>query len=123
MRRLPLALCAAIVVLASGACVAPQRPQASSGSSQFPNATNTGPVGTLTAWKGSLDFRTPGQVIRNRLFTLPGRGIYIAANNVSFRNCKFVMTGSLNSDWTMMNPNNAQGTIVADSEFDGRNVV
>jgi hypothetical protein len=115
----PHKLGAAAAVLLAATCLACD-PVNTSG---FPNAATTGPSGTLRRWTGSLDFYRDGQVIQGYQFTLPGRGIYVAADNVVFRNCRFVMTGRLNQDFTMANLNNNRGTVFENVEFDGRSLV
>jgi len=86
----------------------------------FPDANCTGPTSsTLPLYTGSLDFRTNNQVIENVEMRID-RGLYVPADNVTFRNVKIVFTGALNSDFTAVNLNYNTGTIFQDCEIDGR---
>ena len=86
----------------------------------FPDANCTGAMSTnLPLYAGSLDFRTDNQVIEDVEMRID-RGLYVPANNVTFRNVKIVFTGALNSDFTMVNLNNNSGTVFQDCELDGQ---
>lgn len=58
----------------------------------FPDASCTGPTGTLTTYTGSQTFNTPGQVIENVIINTSG--FAVGANNITFRNCKIIMKGA-----------------------------
>jgi hypothetical protein len=47
-------------------------------------------------------------------------GLYVPADNVTFRNVKIVFTGALDSDFTVINLNYNSGTVFQDCEIDGR---
>lgn len=88
----------------------------------FPDASCTGPVGPLTLWTGSQEFRTDGQVIEN-VEIRTQYGLYVPADNVTFRNVRIVYTGALNGTFTMVNLNYNEGTVFENCELDGRSLV
>ncbi len=87
----------------------------------FPDASCTGPRGTLPLYTGSDEFRTDGQVIEN--VEIHTTGLYVPADNVTFRNVKIVFTGALDSTFTVVNLNYNSGTKFENCEIDGRNNV
>lgn len=66
----------------------------------WPDASNTGYRTALDPWTGSADFTTPNQVIEGKYIAAPG--VWIGADNVTFRDCKFFYTGVLADDGTAM---------------------
>lgn len=89
---------------------------------QFPDADCTGPTGTLTTYTGSMSFNTPGQVVENVIINTTG--ITINADNVTFRNCKIVYTGSLDGNYGLVNlPVGTTGTKFERCELDGQGKV
>lgn len=86
----------------------------------FPDETNTGTSGALSTYSGSDVFSTPGVTISNQLIEYPG--VAVTANNVTFSNCKFVYTGTLEADGTAMLfiANGVTGTTLLDCEMDGQ---
>ena len=87
----------------------------------FPDASCTGPVGSLSTYSGSLDFYADNQVVENVIIHLTTRGIYLAGDNVTFRNVKVVWDGAMDGDFTMINVNNVSGAVFENCEFDGKN--
>src|SRR5262249_48906282 len=86
----------------------------------FPDANCTGPTSTnLPLYTGSLEFRTDNQVVENVEMRIDS-GLYVPADNVTFRNVKIVFTGALDSDFTMVNLNYNTGTVFQDCELDGQ---
>lgn len=86
----------------------------------FPDASCTGPLSAeLPTYTGSLEFRTDGQVVEN-VEIRTDQGLYVPADNVTFRNVRIVFTGALDSDFTMVNLNYNSGTVFQDCELDGR---
>lgn len=86
----------------------------------FPDANCTGPTSSnLALYTGSLEFRTDGQVVENVEMRIPN-GLYVPADNVTFRNVKIVFTGALDSDFTMVNLNYNTGTVFENCELDGQ---
>lgn len=85
----------------------------------FPDADCTGPIGTLSPYTGSLEFRTDGAVVENVEMHVDS-GLYVPADNVTFRNVRIVFTGALDSDFTVVNLNYNTGTLFEDCEIDGQ---
>jgi hypothetical protein len=86
----------------------------------FPDENCTGPTtSNLSPYTGSLDFRTDNQVVENVEMRID-RGLYVPADNVTFRNVKIVFTGALDSDFTAVNLNYNAGTVFEDCEIDGQ---
>jgi hypothetical protein len=84
----------------------------------FPNASCTGTTGTLTTYSGSLTFSTPGQVIQNVIINTSS-GVTVTANNVTFRNCKIIYTGTATIN-ALVEANAPTGTVFDHCEFDGK---
>jgi hypothetical protein len=92
----------------------------------FPNASSTGTTHTLTEYTGNYEFRTDNEVVEDKLFNIPAdTGVYVAADNVTFRHCKFVMQGASPEAVTTFTMVLVQGvgTRFEDVELDGRGVV
>lgn len=88
----------------------------------FPGADNTGPTGTLTVINGDQEYRTAGQVVENA--EIRASNLYVAANNVIFRNCKIVYTGALDDEFTLVNIiSGVTGTRFENCELDGQSKV
>ena len=86
---------------------------------QFPDASCTGPVGTLPLYTGSTQFRTPGQVVEN--VEIRADDVYVAVDNVTFRNVRIVYTGALDAGFTIVNiAPGVTGTVFEDCEIDGQ---
>lgn len=86
----------------------------------FPDASCTGPTSAdLPPYTGSLEFRADGQVVENVEMRID-QGLYVPADNVTFRNVRIVFTGALDSDFTMVNLNYNSGTVFQDCELDGQ---
>jgi hypothetical protein len=79
-------------------------------SSGFPDASNTGPTGTLTPQSGSITTTAHGQVIEN--IDLVG-SIEVAHNNVVIRNVRIRSAGQA------IHVNGETGLVVEDCELDG----
>lgn len=86
----------------------------------YPNASCTGPTGALAACTGSLDFYTDGEVVENVEIHLTSRGLYVPANNVTFRNVKIVWDGPRGGDDNIVQLNNNSGTVFESCELDGK---
>lgn len=88
----------------------------------FPTAESTGPTGTLTVVNGDQAYRTAGQVVEN--VEIRASNLYVAANDVTFRNCKIVYTGALDEQFALVNiiPG-VTGTRFENCELDGRGKV
>jgi chitodextrinase len=89
---------------------------------KFPDASCTGPTGTLTTYTGSQTFNTPGQVIQNVVINTSS-GLTVTANNVTFRNCKIIYSGSGRFDTGLIEANPVTGLVVDHCEIDGKGVV
>ena len=85
----------------------------------FPDASCTGPSGALPLYTGSLDFYDDGVVIEN-VEIRASRGLYVPADNVTFRNVQIVYTGALDEDFTVFNLNYNSGTLFERVEIDGQ---
>ena len=111
-----LAFAATVVFLSTPAAADPAPPRCAG----FPDAGCTGPVGDLSPYTGSQQFRTSGQVIEN-VEIQTATGIYIApsASGMTFRNVRFVYTGPMNATFTAIN-NQAAGVTFDNVEIDGR---
>lgn len=89
---------------------------------EFPDASNTGPTGPLTVVNGDQAYRTAGQVVEN--VEIRASNLYVAANNVTFRNCKIVYTGALDAQFTLVNIiSGVSGTRFETCELDGQSKV
>jgi hypothetical protein len=88
---------------------------------RFPDASCTGPTGTLTNYTGSLTFNTPGQIIQNVIINTSD-GVTVTANNVTFRNCKIIYTGTTRDDWGLVEANPVTGTVFDHCELDGKGI-
>jgi hypothetical protein len=87
-----------------------------------PDASCTGPTSSnLPLWTGGDEFRTDGQVVEN--VEIRTGGLYVPANNVTFRNVKIVYTGALEESFTMVNLNYNTGTVFENCELDGQGKV
>lgn len=92
------------------------------GAGRFPDADCTGPTGQLKPYTGTMEFRTAGQVVRD--VEIRTSGMYVGANNVTFRNVRIVYTGSLNGTFTVVNvPPGVRGVVFEDCEIDGQHRV
>lgn len=88
----------------------------------FPDASTTGPTGALTVLTGAQQYRTAGQVVEN--VELRTDDIYVAANNVVFRNCRIVYTGALDAGFTIVNiATGVTGTRFEHCEIDGQSKI
>jgi len=89
----------------------------------FPDVTNTGLTGPVTPWTGSYSFMTNGQVVQNASFICTGaKPVFVGANNVTFRNCKFVYNDKLDANWTMVD-NEGTGSTFESCDFNGIKLV
>lgn len=85
----------------------------------FPDASCTGPTGTLTAYTGPMEIKTAGAVIENVLINTSM--LTISANNVTLRNCKIVYNGAMNASFTTVYvKDGVTGTVFDHCEIDGQ---
>ena len=86
----------------------------------FPDSTTTGTHGALTVFSGPPVFRTANAVIEN--VEIRASSVQVAADNITFRNVKFVYTGGVDESFTMIGiyPT-VRGTRFEDCEIDGQN--
>jgi hypothetical protein len=83
-------------------------------STGFPDASNTGPSGTLTVTTGNLTIGTAGAVVENREI----RGcVTVSAQNVTIRNSRIICDGS-SAVWA-----GSSGLVVEDTEIQCANKV
>jgi Right handed beta helix region len=59
----------------------------------WPDETNTGPTGELTAYSGPTTIATDGALIENKIYS--GPSFLVTGNNVTFRNCQITSTSFL----------------------------
>jgi chitodextrinase len=85
---------------------------------KFPDASCTGPTGTLTTYTGPMDITTPGTVIQNVVINTSS-GITVSANNVTFRNCKILYTGTATLN-AIVEANAPTGTVFDHCEIAGK---
>ncbi|MEQ3540655.1 right-handed parallel beta-helix repeat-containing protein [Pseudonocardia tropica] len=86
----------------------------------FPSAADTGPDGPLAPYDGPLVVRTDGTVIENVEIVAPQ--VLVAANDVTFRNVRFVYSGEIDAEYAMVAVDpRVRGTTFEDCEIDGRN--
>jgi len=88
----------------------------------FPDESCTGPIGALTLYTGSTEFHTEGEVIENvEIHTTSG--LYITADNVTFRNVRILFTGAVNEGFTAVAVNGGANTTFENCEIDGQSRV
>jgi chitodextrinase len=100
-----------------------------SGSSQcapypsFPDASCTGPTGqaTMATYNGPMNITTAGTVIENVIINTAG--MTVSANNVTFRNCKIIYSGTGEADYGLIEANPVTGTVFDHCEIDGKGLV
>ncbi len=120
-RQLSLAACLAILVvfalaLAPSGAAASTDCFASPHTCGYPDATNTGPTGTLTP-SGSITASTNGQLIEGK--EIHGQ-ITVEADNVTIRNDKITATDAGSGSAGVWVQNNHTGTKVEDTTIEGK---
>jgi Right handed beta helix region len=113
------ALADTVVTYFSGAPSAHHRPSGTCAPyPSFPDASCTGPTGTLRTYAGSQTFSTAGAVIQNVIINTP-TGIEVTANNVTFHNCKILYTGTRTIN-AIVEANAPTGTVFDHCEIAGK---
>jgi len=111
------------VVDAGDAVVAPEHIRVVPPYPSFPDAESTGPtVDHLTPYTGPTNFTVNNQVIQGVEIRTPNQ-IVVFGDHVTFRDVKFVYTGTFEGTWTLINVDPGSNFLFEDCEIDCQNLI